>query len=92
MRVIAKLTGFYRGARRRPGAEFDMDEADMKKGKDGAPVLPSWVVPATPEVQAELGRADAIEAKRAREAVVASAGPKRGSRPAVKDVDADLTV
>jgi len=92
MRVIAKLTGFYRGARRRAGAEFDMAESDMKRGKDGEPVLPSWVAPATAEEKAALGEADAIEAKRARAAVVASAGPKRFAKPAVRDIDADLAV
>ncbi len=42
MKVVATEQGFYRGNRYRFGTTFDMDEADMKKGKDG-PILPRWV-------------------------------------------------
>jgi hypothetical protein len=45
MRVIAVETGFYKGQLRQPCELFDFAEADMAKGKDGKPKLPSWVYP-----------------------------------------------
>ena len=52
MKVIALSLGFYRGARKRIGDVFDMDESAMKK-KDGKPTLPSWVKPVSNEREAK---------------------------------------
>ncbi len=65
MQVVALETGFYDGARRRPGAIFNLDESKLKT-KDGKPVLPKWV---------ELV-ADAQQAKRRAESVKAGKAAK----------------
>lgn len=46
MRVRAVQMGYYGDSRIRPGAVFEMPEADMRV-KDGKPVLPLWVEPAS---------------------------------------------
>lgn len=87
MLVIAKELGVVNGSRVRPGTEFDLPESMMKKGKDGEPVLPRWVVPATAHDAAKV-RADAADTEgRMRRAVEAAAGPKRHGRVAVKPTD-----
>lgn len=87
MRVIAKELGVVNGSRVRPGTEFDLPESLMKRGKDGEPALPRWVVPASAN-NAEQVRADAASAEvKARKAVEAAAGPKRHGKPAVKSAD-----
>ena len=42
IRVMALEMGFYKGSRRRPGEEFDMDVADVPV-KDAVYQFPSWV-------------------------------------------------
>jgi len=87
MRVIAKELGVVNGSRVRPGTEFDLPESAMKRGKDGEPVLPKWVVPASVN-NAEQLRADAERADlKMRRAVEAAAGPKRHGKPAVRSTD-----
>lgn len=72
MRVIALKQGFYKGARRRPGVEFEMPEADKR--------MPRWVRPASlpaPKIKSEEEKA--LDAARA------TAGPKRAGVAAVRD-------
>lgn len=86
MLVIATHLGYYKDSRRRIGVEFEMDEKDMKQ-KDGKPVLPKWVVEATPENRAGVRRAHDVERKRGLEAVQAASGPKRHPRQLPKQQD-----
>lgn len=88
MRVIATQLGYYKDSRRRIGAEFEFAEKDMEQ-KDGKPVLPSWVVPATDESRAKLGNAAAVERQRGLDGVKAAGGPKRHERQAAKANDDD---
>ena len=85
MRLIAVQTGFYKDSRRRVGVEFDMPEKDMKKGKDGAVVLPKWAVEATPENRAKYaGGTAVIERQRGLDGVKAAGGPKRAAAQSAK--------
>ncbi len=74
MRVIAAEMGFYDGARRRPGTEFEFDEAHAKRDERGNVVLPSWMRPATASARAELGNAKRAAEKKAVAAAIASSG------------------
>lgn len=87
MRVIATHLGFYKDSRRRIGAEFDLSEQDMKKDADGKPVLPFWVVEATPENRAKLKGEAAVARKRGLDAVKAARGPTRNARQEAKETD-----
>ena len=88
MKVIAIKAGFHNGYRKRVGEEFDYDaEKFSKKDKDGKPVLPKWLVPATPERKAELKDAQKADEKKAVNAIRAAAGPKRGGKDPVKPAD-----
>lgn len=77
MLVRATKMGFYRGSRKRPGAEFDMTELDGEN-----PIkLPKWVQPA------DIDAADMPdEEQRAYGAAKAAAGPKRKGTTAIKRV------
>lgn len=72
MWVRALRQGFYRGSRVRPGAEFEMPEADKN--------MPRWVQPANEPKQKIKS-----DAERARDAAIATAGPKREGVIAVRD-------
>jgi hypothetical protein len=88
--VIAVEQGFYRGARQRVGAEFEISETDLKKDAAGNPVLPKWVVPATVEQRARLADAARFKQRREVEALVAVAGPKRAGTAGVRQVNTGL--
>lgn len=89
MRVIATHLGYYKDQRRRIGAEFEMDEAGLKKDASGAPLLPKWVVEATPENRAKLAGEAVVARRRGLEAVQAAAGPKRNARQQARPSDED---
>lgn len=86
MRVIALEIGFYEGARKRVGAEFDFDEKHMVKDAQGKAVLPKWVTEKTADSQAQVQAAKKAAEDKDLNAAKAAAGPKRGDRPAVKEV------
>lgn len=58
MKVKAIAMGYDGFVRIKPDTVFDMPEEKMKKGEDGQPVLPKWVVPAdyiSPKKAKKLG-------------------------------------
>jgi len=81
MRVIAIESGFYAGARRRIGSEFEMV---VPLGKDGKPALPKWVRPSTPEARAEFASESEVKRRNDLAAIVAAAGPKRDGKPGAR--------
>ena len=84
MQVIAMEIGFYDGARKRVGAEFDMDLKHMKLDEHGQPMLPNWVLPATDTSRRILAhRLKEAEDKEYRAAMAATAhgaGARRRDR------------
>lgn len=80
MRVIAIRLGFYGGHRVRIGQEFDLPDATLNQDKEGRPVLPKWVLEATPANRAQFTDGRKAEVQKAKEAAIAAAGPKRAQR------------
>ncbi len=77
MLVIAIKLGFRNGSRVRIGQELNLPDAELKRGEGGKPVLPKWVVEATPENRQRVKDGRKFEAQRAKEAAIAASGPKR---------------
>ena len=80
MRVVATKVGFYRGSLRQPGTSFEFAESDMATDKETGKVkLPTWVVPAQGDGEAErkqIKAAKAAEEKRQRDGALAASGGK----------------
>lgn len=55
MKVTAIKAGYHRHLRK-VNDTFDMDESKFKRGKDGKPVPPSWVVPVAEKPAAKPGK------------------------------------
>lgn len=73
MKVIATKLGFH-GVRRRTGDKFDLPDSAMKKDKDGKPVLPSWVVPASGDGFRQAQAAKKAEEEHMLQGALAAAG------------------
>lgn len=104
MKVIAKAVGFYGGARRRAGEEFEMypdgrvDRRDprqtcapMKRNAQGDVVLPKWVVPADDDGRQVVARAKRLEERKTLEGAKAAAGnPNAVREPGHKPGASDI--
>jgi hypothetical protein len=55
MKVRAIQMGYYQHRRRRIGDEFEMDNALIKKEKDGKIVKPRWIEDAAVPAKADAG-------------------------------------
>jgi hypothetical protein len=84
MKVIALEAGYYRGRRIRAGEEFEF-EPRKSDGKH-----PSWTALATPEAHAKFAADVRAKDKKAFDALVAAAGPKRVGTTGVRRVNTGL--
>ena len=85
VKVIAMEMGIYKDARRRPGTEFEMDEADIPRerandGDNELYIFPKWVRPAGDVSRRIFDHQQKTAAQKAVDAAIYASGSK-GARP-----------
>lgn len=78
MQVVAMQDGFYKAQRKRLGDIFDMDDAAIKRDKDGKIIRPKWVkaAPNAHEAKREAAAVKQAAQEKQRAGAIAASGGK----------------